>query len=317
VLPPETILAHRYRIVSLLGQGGMGHVYRAHHLGLGRDVALKVLLPEWAEHEMWPRFEREARTLGRLDHPGCVRVLDTGTAHSGCRYLAMELLEGPTLADELARERRLSPRRVTDVAMQLLRALAHAHAHGVVHRDVKPANVMQGCRPGGGRRLVLIDFGLALLRDDAPLTAAGITYGSPSYMAPERLLGHPADARSDVYAVGVTLYELLAGVRPFVGLSVTEIARQHLERVPLPLRGLRRDLPPSLEIAISRALSKDPERRFASAEEMLSTLEPIPLPEPERDLAANEGSTAILPRFIDSIPRRFWSWLRYGAWRWS
>jgi serine/threonine-protein kinase len=311
-----SLVAQRYRIVSLLGRGGMGHVYRAQHVGLGKDVALKVLLPEWAQSECWARFEREARILGRLDHPGCVSVLDTGTTHHGSRYLAMELLEGPTLAEELARVGRLPVSRVVDAAVQLLRALTHAHAHGIVHRDIKPANVMLARRAGGGRRLVLIDFGLALLRDDAPLTATGVTYGSPSYMAPERFLGQAADARADLYSVGCLLYELCAGVAPFSGPSVTDIARSHLERVALPLRGRVRDLPPTLEIVIARSLSKDPARRFASAEEMLSALEPLPIPiaPPEPD---PDGSTAVLPRMLDSLPRRFWSWLRFGSWRWS
>jgi len=321
VLAPGTVVAQRYHVQGLLGRGGMGHVYRARHLGLDREIALKVLHPEWAQPEMWPRFEREARILGRLDHPGCVRVLDTGTTASGCRYLAMELLDGQSVAAELARAGRFDEGLVLDLGRQVLRALAHAHALGIVHRDLKPGNVMSTRRPGGGRRFVLIDFGLGLLRDDAPLTAAGVAYGSPTYMAPERFLGAPADPRSDVYSAGVMLYELLAGVPPFQRPSVTELARAHLERVALPLRRYASGLSADLEIVLARALSKDPARRFADAEEMLSALEreppraflaaPEPAPEPDAD-----ASTAALPRMVDPAPRRLYAWLRWGSWRW-
>jgi serine/threonine-protein kinase len=264
---PGTLLEDRYRIVSELGAGGMGTVYRAVQLGMGGEVAIKVLDRLFAGGELAARFAREARAMGRLDHPGCVRVFGHGRIPDGRPYLAMELLDGPSLARAIAEEGPLSIEAAVAGTEQVLAALGHAHARGVLHRDVKPENLLY---TGAPRRLVLIDFGLARLRDEDPLTAAGLCAGSPSYLAPERLRGEDGDARTDLYALGVVLYEMLTGRRPFVGQTPVDIARQHLALPPPPIE--RRDVPPELLAVVLRALEKDPVRRFQDAAEMSSAL---------------------------------------------
>ena len=323
VVGPGTF-AGRYKILSLLGRGGMGHVYRAEHLGLAKDVALKILAPVTgaAAADFPERFAREARAVGRLDHPGCVRIFDYGEEVDGSQYIAMEVIDGPTLGAALA-QGPFSVARALHVGRAILSALAHAHAHGVVHRDIKPENVMFAV--GSGFRVVLIDFGLASLRDAPALTGKGMAVGSPSYIAPERLLGQPHDHRADLYGVGVLLYEMIAGIRPFAGTSPQDIMANVLSRPPRPLRARVPGVSPILEAVILRALSKDPARRFADAEEMLSALtdvtnldaraEASENPEPT-DEASASMTIAELSIYQPSLLVRLWSWLRYGAWRW-
>jgi len=302
----------------------MGHVYRAVHLGLGKEVALKILAPvKGAAAADFPeRFAREARAIARLDHPGCVRIFDYGHARDGSQYIAMELIDGPTLGAALAADA-FSVARALHVGRAILSALAHAHAHGIVHRDVKPENVMFAL--GSGFRVVLIDFGLASLRDAPALTGNGLAVGSPSYIAPERLLGHPHDHRADLYSVGVILYEMIAGIRPFLGASPQEIMTNVLSRPPRPLRAIVPEVSPILDAVIRRALSRDPARRFADAEEMLSALSDLASVDalaraeaeaPADDAASASMTIAQLSIFQPSLLWRAWSWLRYGAWRW-
>jgi len=309
---PGSIVADRYEIVSLLGRGGMGAVWRVRHLTLGKPLALKTLRAGAADFEA--RFEREARALARLDHPNCVGVLDYGRTDSH-HFIAMELCEGETLGSVL-KTGAISFVRALHIARGLLAALGHAHAHGILHRDVKPENVvMVGARP------VLIDFGLAVLEDEAALTGAGMCLGSPSYIAPERLLGRGSDARTDVYAVGVILYEMLAGARPFAGESPEHTMQLALTRPPRPLRALRRDIPRELDAVVMRALAKEPARRFATADEMAHALADVPLLEDLETLAlerVEEASTAAVVTFREpSWWLRAWSWLRFGGWRWA
>jgi serine/threonine-protein kinase len=324
-ITPGTVFADRYEILSVLGIGGMGQVYRAKHVGLQKEVALKVLsrktLPDGVA-----RFEREARAIARLDHPSCVRVLDYGT-YGRSSFIAMELLDGPTLASALAADGRFSVQRALHVTRNVLAALVHAHAEGVLHRDLKPENIMLVTR--GVPRTVLIDFGLAVLRDEASMTGAGLVIGSPSYVAPERLLGKKHTARADLWSVGVILYEMLAGTRPFVGDSRDEILRRALRRPARPLRAIRPDLPPALDALVARALAKDPAKRFADAEEMLSvvvelSLAPLDAPAsasiagaPRAHDGEASGSTMLrLQLYKPSLLSRLWSWIRYGRWRW-
>jgi eukaryotic-like serine/threonine-protein kinase len=303
-------LGARYELLGLLGKGGMGEVYRARHVGLGKAVAIKVLAPNLPE-QFQVRFAREARAIARLDHPCCVRILDHG-CEAGRRYIAMELLDGPTLASVLADEGQLAVSRAIAITRDLVRALAHAHARGVLHRDLKPENIILVARGA-----VIIDFGLAALHDAAPLTRDGMCIGSPSYLAPERLRGAPHDERSDLYALGVILYEMLAGLKPFVGATPEEVMHHALERPARPLRALRGELPPALEQLVLRALAKDPARRFGDAEELRSALEAITETPPTTsrdDLAAETMIALSLAR--PSVMSRAWSWLRYGRWRW-
>jgi serine/threonine-protein kinase len=314
-LAAGTIFAGRYRILALLGQGGMGSVYRAQHQGLGKDVALKVI--GRLSHELESRFEREARAIARLDHPGCVRIYDHGEDERGVQFIAMELLDGPTLHTALAGDA-LSVPRALHVARAVLSALAHAHAHGVIHRDIKPENIMFGTR--AGFRVVLIDFGLASLRDAPALTGSGMALGSPSYIAPERLLGQGHDERSDLYGVGVVLYEMIGGLRPFLGATPEEIMTNVVTRPPRPLRALVPDVSPALDAVIRRALAKDPARRFADAEAMLSALADVEELETAGAAVDDEAgaSTTFAQLAIYRPPwwERLWSRIRYGRWRW-
>lgn len=307
-LAPDTILDGRYKILALLGSGGMGRVYLAEHLGLGGEVAVKVVESASLRPELATRFEREARAAGRLDHPGCVRVTDAGKTPTHY-YYAMERLEGPTLGQELERRRRFSVREAVAIAIQMLDGLAHAHARGVLHRDIKPHNVMRRSRKGPAQ-WVLIDFGLARVRDEMPLTAAGVCPGSPSYIAPERLMGLEADARADLYATGVVLYEMLAGARPFVASKPMEIARRHLDQ-PVPrLRAVRPDVPVELDEIVARALAKDPDARWVDAAHMgaalarltISSVAPPPVPGSDPPPAIERSETAIGLRVVE--PKR-------------
>jgi serine/threonine-protein kinase len=309
------LFADRYEILAVTGHGGMGHVYRARHTGLAKDVALKVLATDHTgDYEL--RFAREARAIARLDHPNCIRVLDHGE-HESTQYIVMEHLEGETLAAHMAEHGRLPPKQALAITRQLLFALAHAHAHGVIHRDVKPENIML---TKGGSRAVLIDFGLASIADEAGFTANGMCLGSPSYLAPERLLGQPHDTRTDLYAIGVILYEMVAGVRPFHGESPQETMQLALHRPPRPLRAIRRDLPPVLERVISRALVKDPERRYADAEEMLLALGDVPSDDDVAQAEEDEAATTMAMQSFQlrepSWISRLWTRVRYGGWRW-
>ena len=323
-LPAGSVFAERYEILAAAGSGGMGHVYRARHLGLDKVVALKVLATpgRGSRGERFEeRFAREARVLAKLDHPSCVRVLDYGRAN-GMQYIAMDMLEGETLHSVLRRSGPMPTRRALSITRQLLSALAHAHSHGIIHRDVKPENVML---VKGGSRAVLIDFGLASLHDEAALTGAGMCMGSPSYLAPERLLGRPHDTRTDLYAVGVILYEMIAGVRPFAGESPEETMRLALHRLPRPLRALRRDISRELENLIKRALAKDPKRRFSDAEEMLLAANDVPTDEEQvqrREAAEREEAAETMAIVqVDLRPpswwQRMWAYVRYGGWRWA
>jgi len=316
---PGTIIGDRYEILAPIGEGGMGQVYRARHLGLDKQVALKVL-PMGRTGDAEARFAREARALARLDHPGCVRVLDHGRA-DGVSYLSLDLVQGITLGASIRAERFSIPRAI-DITRQLLLALAHAHALGVIHRDIKPENIILR----DGKRPVLVDFGLASLADEASFTAKGMCVGSPSYLAPERLLGRPHDARTDLYAIGVILYEMIAGSKPFAGDSPHHTMTLALNRPPRPLRAVRSDISPTLDRIITRALSKDPARRFADAEEMLLALDDMLQSNElaaQRRVADDEidaASTIALGQLAIREPSwlsRAWSWLRYGGWRWS
>jgi serine/threonine-protein kinase len=265
-----------YRVARLIGAGGMAAVYQADAPD-GTPVALKVLLPEMVAGTRAARFAREVASAARLRHPGCVRLLDRGFMPDGTPFLVTELLSGLTLRDALARP--FSIAEVVLAGIELCDALAHAHAAGVLHRDIKPENIMfRG--PGWRGGLVFIDFGLSRLFDDAPLTAVGTCLGSPSYLAPERLLERACDERADLYAVGVVLYELLCRRPPFVGSGPLEIGRQHVHDLPVPVRQRRPATPAALAAVIHRALEKEPARRFPRAETMAAALASVALPRP-------------------------------------
>jgi serine/threonine-protein kinase len=248
----------------------MGTVYRALHVDLAKDFAVKLLRPEVARtDEAARRFEREAEAMSRLRHPGCVAVTDFGRADDGSPFLVMEFLDGKSLAGSLADEGRLSASRAVSIAVQILDAVDAAHATGVVHRDLKPENVMLA--PYGVK---ILDFGIAkiLAAGETGITDAQAVFGTPEYLSPEQALGETADERADLYAIGVMLYEMLAGRRPFTGAKM-EVIGQHLTREPAPLDS-------TLWPVVKRALAKKREDRFQSAADFRSALQEVSSADP-------------------------------------
>ena len=270
-----TVLHERYRIVERIGDGAMGAVYRGERVKLGRWVAIKFLLEEYAATpDGLRRFEVEARAMSRLAHPNCVAVTDFGI-EDGTPYLVMEFAPGRSLRQVLRDEERLVPARAVAVVRQVLAGLVHAHGQGIVHRDVKPENILVASVEGHGEHVRILDFGLAKLRDDAVFTS-GMALGTPGYMSPEQTLGRPVDERADVYAVGILLHELVAGLKPFVADQPHDVMRMHRDAAPPPLRQVGAAVSPELEAAVLRALAKAPADRFPSASAFLDALRGLP-----------------------------------------
>ncbi len=275
------VLGGKYRIVRLLGAGGMGSVYEGVDTVLDRRLALKVLHPHLAQRpELVARFLREARATARLQHPNLVAVTDAGPTallegkpSSEPAYLVMEYLEGRSLAQEIE-SAPLSPLRTAAVAAQALAALGVAHTAHIVHRDIKPDNLFLTAFAGGDLVKVL-DFGIAKLRDEAgdKLTATGAMLGSPAYMSPEQARGEEVDERTDIYGVGVCMYHALTGRLPFDGASVPQMMVSILRDTPAPISSIRREVPLSLARIVERAMAKDRTGRFVSADQMRSALE--------------------------------------------
>ena len=278
--PPDprigNVLQGRYVILSKIASGAMGIVYKGERLQLGRPVAVKFLHP-WiaAQKAFLGRFENEAKAMSRLAHPHCVSVIDFGV--DGAPYLVMDFATGRTLR-ELMQQGPLLPARVLRIGLQLLSGLAHAHAQGIVHRDLKPENLILSGDTELEEHLRILDFGLAKLRD-GPAMTAGLAVGTPSYMSPEQSGGAGAiDARTDLYTVGVLLFEILAGRKPFQSENVGEVILMHREAPPPRLR----DVAPAagysaaLEAVLEKALSKLPEDRFQTAAEFAKALEATP-----------------------------------------
>jgi serine/threonine protein kinase len=274
---PGELIAGRYRIVRLLGAGGSGEVYEVEDGALGGTVALKTLAPERAgdgvERE---RFRREIQAARKITHPNVCRIFDIGTQVAAGRerlFLTMELLAGETLADRLARGPRFTTATALPIAAQIAADLDAAHAAGVVHRDLKPGNVMLVDVPP---RIVLTDFGIALSEEQAGirLTRTGELLGTPAYMAPEQGDPGPVGPATDVYALGLVLYEMLAGVSPFAaGASALETLLRRRRDPPRPLRDVVPDVDPRWAAAIHRCLERDPVRRFARAGHVIAALE--------------------------------------------
>ncbi|WP_238015351.1 protein kinase [Dactylosporangium sp. AC04546] len=263
------LLSGRYELRSVLGRGGMAEVWLAVDRRLGRRVAVKTLHDEGGADPSLPeRFEREGRTVARLSHPNIVTVYDLGI-DDGTRYLVMELVEGHSLADELAKGP-LDPRRAVHIAEQVCDALTAAHDAGVVHRDVKPANILIGDEG----RVKVCDFGIARITDRAltALTAPATVIGTSSYMAPEQILGKPVDARTDLYALGCVFYAMLTGRPPFVAGTPVQTAWQQVHQAAVPVAARRPGLPPRLAALVDALLAKSPTDRPASAAQVRAAL---------------------------------------------
>jgi serine/threonine-protein kinase len=278
------IIDGRYRLDATLGRGGMGLVYRAAHVGLRRQVAVKILHPSLAASpEVRNRFEREALAVGKIDHPNCVSVYDVGRLPDGALYLAMELLEGRALADVLEQEGQIAPGRALHILAGVLRGLAHIHTAKLIHRDIKPENIFL-IRHGQDEDFAkILDFGIAKpmaasdLDDGVKLTQAGMAFGTPIYMAPEQALGNPMDGRADLYAAAVIAYEMLCGQPPFYSDDKLEVMSMHTARPVPPMRTRlikgARPVPSSVERLVVRGLTKKPSDRYRTAEEFLAEVE--------------------------------------------
>jgi hypothetical protein len=289
------LLAGRFRLEARLGGGGMGEVWRARDEVLGRAVAVKVVTQAVAgDPELLARFRREATAAAGLQHPGIAVVHHSGT-HEGAPFIVMELLAGPSLAEVLAAHPGgLPPGEAAGLAAQVASALAYAHGKGIVHRDIKPANLV---RAADGS-VKVCDFGLARLTDRADgagavtqLTRVGTVLGTPPYMAPEQWRGEPADARTDLYALGATLHALLTGTPPFPGPTIEAFRHQHLNAPPPRLDALRPGMPAALGDLLQRLLAKDPASRPATAAEVSDALSAARLQHPPE--AQPSGTTTV------------------------
>jgi serine/threonine protein kinase/CheY-like chemotaxis protein len=271
-----------YRIEERIGRGGMGVVYRAEHLNLQRRAAVKIIAPDLAESSGFrERFTREARIAAALQHPNIVTVYDAGEV-DGTLYLAMQYIQGEDLAAVLMREGRLRPYRAIDVCRQVASALDAAHAMGLIHRDVKPANVLIE-----GRTAFLTDFGLTKRLDGthAQITRVGDVVGTIHYVAPEQIEGRKVSARSDVYSLGCLLYHCLSGQVPFARDTDVAVIYAHLSEEPAKLADIRPDLPAGLDAVVAKAMDKSPDRRFPSCGDMISAARAV------LDLAGPLGDT--------------------------
>jgi serine/threonine-protein kinase len=258
------VFAGRYRLVTRLGRGGFGEVWRAEDTVLERQVAVKALIVSAGGDDLLLRFEREAHALARLDHPNIVAVYDTG-ADDGTGFVVMQLLAGPSLAALVTERGPLPLAQALDYASQAAAGLAAAHAAGIVHRDVSPANLMLD----GAGTLKLVDFGVARLdRVSTALTATGTVFATAGYVSPEQAAGQPADARSDLYSLGCVLYALLAGEPPFTAEHPIGVVQQQLTSPPPLLSSVRADVPTELDELLTTLLAKNPADRPNSAEEV-------------------------------------------------
>ncbi len=273
--PHELKQLGRYRIGALIGRGAMGDVYHATDPATGQVVALKTLaltreFNGEALTEARERFNREAQTAARLQHPGIVQVFESGE-DQGLAYMAMEYVLGPSLGEYIAAATRLPPAQVVAIGAQVADALEHAHRQGVVHRDIKPANVLLDRATG---RVKVADFGIARITD-AARTRTGLMLGTPSFMAPEQMAGGRIDGRSDLYSLGVMLFQLLTGVLPHVSESMARLMYAIANEPAPDLRSLRPELPEALACVVAHALEKRPDQRPSDAGQMAADLRAV------------------------------------------
>lgn len=277
------VIDGKYEVLDLIGAGGMSAVYKAFHMDMDRIVAIKFVQGDGhADAETLRRFKREARAASLLNHPNVITVYDYGTTEEGHAYLTMDFLHGHSLQQVIRQEGVLSSKRALNIFLQVCKALSHAHEHGVVHRDLKPGNIMLVSTSDEEDFVKIIDFGIAKVsnpvkKQSGELTQTGQVVGSPTYMSPEQLLGDPIDARTDIYAFGCVMYECLTGKTPFDGDTVFSVMHQHISDTPPSLS----DTNPNVEVpydlgqAVLRCLEKEPPKRFQTMKELRETLAAI------------------------------------------
>ncbi|GAA1786040.1 Stk1 family PASTA domain-containing Ser/Thr kinase [Luedemannella flava] len=315
------LLGGRYQVGELLGYGGMAEVRRGRDLRLGRDVAIKLLRADLARDDTFQmRFRREAQNAAALNHPAIVAVYDTGEergpAGESLPYIVMEYVNGRTLKEVLAAEGRLQPRRALELTAEICAALEFSHRHGIIHRDIKPGNVMVN----QNGQVKVMDFGIAraLASGASTMTQTSAVIGTAQYLSPEQARGEAVDARSDVYATGCVLFELMTGHPPFVGDSPVSVAYQHVREDPKPPSLSNRDVPPAVDAIVLKALTKNPLNRYQSAAEMRADVlraaagrpvhaEPVlPVDEagPTQVLRNPTGATRQIPARVGDTRRR-------------
>jgi serine/threonine-protein kinase len=277
-LKPGDIVMGKYRVEQLLGMGSMGIVVAATHEALQQRVAIKILLQSNADpREQYERFKREARAAGRLKSPHVTKVLDVGTLETGTPYLVMEHLEGRDLGSLLTHSGPLPMADAVEYILQVCEAVGEAHAAGIIHRDIKPTNLFLTLNPNGSPCIKVIDFGISKTNDaEVKLTKEAEILGSPLYMSPEQMdSSRTVDARSDVWALGVTLYELLSTMTPFHAAGIVQVCNRVFQGQPTPLSSFRPDLPAALEAVILRCFEKDRDRRWPNVAELAAALAPF------------------------------------------
>jgi len=345
------LLAGRYHIKRLRGEGGMGRVYEAEHIEIGKRVAVKVLHPAYSRTpDLVERFRREARAASRIEHPNVVNVTDFGTTAEGSLFFVMEYIEGIELGLLIHREGPLAINRALRITDQMCAALQAAHDAGVIHRDLKPENILLVSPPNASRTpsghlaqpaaeavaaapdlVKVLDFGIAKSDeiDDSPrvgkrLTRPGVAMGTPEYMAPEQAAGHPADPRSDIYAVGSILYEMLTGTPPYDGENVMEILHKKANEPPRPIVELRADVPAPVVALVDRAMARDPGQRPQSMADLARQIREVelvlsvtptpvliavpPAPEARDKESSDEQESLIIPGRLRALARS-WPWL--------
>jgi eukaryotic-like serine/threonine-protein kinase len=299
----DTLIDGRYRVVKRLGSGGMADVYLVEDQQLGRHVALKLLYRHLAEDVQFvERFRREASSAAGLQHPNIVSIFDRGE-WNGTYYIAMEYVEGHTLKEVIRERGPAPPEAASDILLQILRAARFAHQRGVVHRDLKPQNVLID----GDGRVQVTDFGIARA-GASDMTETGSIMGTAQYLSPEQAQGRPVDARSDLYSIGIILYELLTGRVPFDAESPVSVALKQVSEAPIPPRELDPTLPPALEGVVLRALEKDPARRFQSADEFIEALHAARM-SPNAVVVEEAPPIEEILEEDDREGRRWWLWL--------